>query len=329
MNKMIAYAVRPDELAAFEKFSKDLNIELTMVNENMSEENVHLAEGFEAVSILGNCDASAKNIETLAQGGTKYLASRSAGFNNVDTEAIKAHGLRFSNATYSEDCVSDFTVLHVLMAVRQMKKIMKRSEMQDFSLPGIQGKEMHNLTFGIVGTGRIGASTARKLSGFGGKIIAQDVYENESLKDILTYVSLDELLTTADVIILHAPLFDSTYHMLNKETLAKTKEGVIIVNTSRGELIDTKALIEALDSGHVSACGLDVVEGELGVFHVNHRNSNLTDHNLAYLRQHPNVVVSPHAAFYTDQAVSDMVEVALTSLTGFINDNESKWEIKL
>lgn len=326
--KIIAYAVRPDELDAFEKVSKQLNVDVKLVNESLSSSNVHLAKGYEAVSILGNCDASAENIETLAQGGTQFLASRSAGFNNVDMEAVRTQGLRFSNATYSADCVSDFTVMLVLMAVRRMKKIMKRVENQDYSLPGIQGREMHNLTFGIIGTGRIGASTIRKLQGFGGTLLGQDVYENESLKEMITYVSLDELYERSDVIILHAPLFDSTYHMLNDEAFAKMKDDVIVINTSRGELIDTDALIRALDSGKVSTCGLDVLEDELGIYHQNHRNSRLTHHQLAYLQNHPSVIISPHSAFYTDQAVYDMVEVSLSSLTMFMTHGRSDWEIQ-
>ncbi|CAM3651985.1 D-isomer specific 2-hydroxyacid dehydrogenase family protein [Erysipelothrix urinaevulpis] len=328
MKKIIAYAARPDELADFERFSKALNIEVELVYSSLSSENIHLAKGYEAVSILGNCDASKENIATLSELGCKYLASRSAGFNNVDMEAVREHGIKFSNATYSVDCVSDYTVMLTLMAVRRMKKVMKRMENQDFSLNNIQGREMHNLTFGIVGTGRIGASTARKLAGFGGKIIAQDVFENEGLKEFVTYVSIDELLETADVIILHAPLLESTHHLLNEETFAKTKKGLIVINTSRGELIDTNALIKYLDNGHISTCGFDVLEGELGVFHQDHRNTRLTDHNLAYLMNHQDVIVSPHSAFYTDQAVSDMVEVALTSLTSFLETGESKYEIK-
>ncbi len=328
MSKIIAFAVRPDEFEAFERFSKEMDIELTSVRESLSMDNVELTKGFEAVAFLGNCDLSRPVLEVLKANGVKYLASRSAGYNNVDMDAVKELGLRFSNASYSPHCVADFAVMMILMAVRKMKSIMKRVELNDYSLPGIQGKEMHNLTFGVIGTGRIGQVAARNLSGFGGRIIGYDVFENDAIKDVLEYVSLDTLLAEADVITLHAPLFDSTHHIINAENLAKTKPGVVIVNCARGELVDTKALIEYLDNGHIGAVGLDVLEGELGVFHVDHRLNNVVNHDLSVLQSYKNVIVSPHASFYTDQAVSDMVEVGLSSLTQFLANDESEFEIK-
>lgn len=328
MKKLIAYAVRPDEKAAFERFSAELELDITVVNEQLGMSNVHLSEGFEAVSFLGNCDLSAPVVECLHSLGVKYLASRSAGFNNVDLARVHALGMHFSNATYSPNCVADFAVMGILMSIRNMKAMMRRNDAHDYSLPGVQGKEMHNLTFGIIGTGRIGATTARNLSGFGGRIIGHDVYENGSIKDILEYVSLDTLLAEADVITLHAPLLESTTNLLNKETLAKTKKGVVIINAARSELIDIHALIEALDSGHVGACALDVFPHEIGIVHTDNRIKGVVNHELSILQHKSNVIVTPHAAFYTDQAVSDMVEVALRSLSSFMDDQTSKWEIK-
>lgn len=326
--KLIAYAVRPDELEAFARFSKELNIEVTMVKEQLGTANVDQAQGFEAVAFLGNCNVSKEIVETLNGYGVKYLASRSAGFNNVDMDAVRECGMHFSNATYSPNCVADFAVMLILMSIRKMKTTMKRLEAQDYSLPGLQGKEMHNLTFGVIGTGRIGAVTARNLSGFGGRIIAQDVYQNESIKDIVEYVELETLLKEADVITVHAPLLDSTHHLLNKETLALTKPGVVIVNCARAELMDTTALIESLEAGHIGALGLDVFPNEVGIVHTDNRLKTITNHELAILNSHKNVIVTPHSAFYTDQAVSDMVEVALRSLVSFMADGTSKWEIK-
>lgn len=326
--KIIAYAVRPDEQAAFTKFEKDLNLEITYVHESLNLSNVDQTQGFEAVTFLGNCDLSRSVVEKLAGHDVKFLASRSAGFNNVDMDAVKEFGLRFSNATYSPNCVSDFAVMMILMSLRNMKAIMKRTEIQDYSLPGIQGKEMHNLTFGIIGTGRIGCVTARNLSGFGGRIIGYDLYENDSIKDVLEYVSLDTLLKEADVITLHAPLLDSTHHIINETNLLKTKPGIVIVNCARGELVDTDALIKFVENGHIGGVGLDVLEGELGIFHSDHRLKTLSNHHLAILERHKNVIVTPHCAFYTDQAVSDMVEVALRSLVSFKTSATSDWEIK-
>lgn len=328
MTKIIAFAVRPDEMDAFNRFSKEMKLEVQIVQESLSKENVHLTKGYEAVTFLGNCDLSEGVLTELKNNGVKYLASRSAGFNNVDMSALKTLGLRFSNATYSPHCVADFAVMMILMSVRKMKSIMKRVELNDYSLPGIQGKEMHNLTFGVIGTGRIGQIAARNLSGFGGRIIGYDVYENDAIKDVLEYVPLDTLLAEADVITLHAPLFESTHHIINDLNLSKTKPGVVIVNCARGELIDTPALIKYIDNGHIGAVGLDVLEGELGIFHVDHKLNIVTNHELMLLQSYKNVIVSPHASFYTDQAVSDMVEVGLTSLDSFVKQDVSEYEIK-
>lgn len=326
--KIIAFAVRPDELDAIHAVSQALDIEVEMVNESLSMNNVARTKGYEAVAFLGNCDLSEAVVSSLHDNGVKYLASRSAGFNNVDMDAVRKYGLKFSNATYSPHCVADFAVMLTLMAIRKMKKIQRKTSIQDYSLRGIQGKEMHNLTFGIIGTGRIGQVTARNLSGFGGKIIGYDVYENEEIKDVLEYVDLDTLLKEADVISLHAPLFDSTHHIINDENLAKTKEGVVIINCARGELIDTNSLIKHIENGHIGAVGLDVLEGELGIFHNDRSYDTLDHHNLSILERFDNVVVSGHAAFYTDQAVYDMVEVGLKSLVSFMKENSSPWEIK-
>ncbi len=328
MTKIIAFAVRPDEFQAFERFAQAMNLDIQIVRESLSLDNVELTQGYEAVTFLGNCDLSKDVLNILKNQGVKYLASRSAGYNNVDMNAVKELGLRFSNASYSPHCVADFAVMMILMSIRKMKTIMKRVKNNDYSLPGLQGKEMHNLTIGVIGTGRIGQVTARNLSGFGGKIIGYDVYENDSIKDVLEYVSLDKLLKEADVITLHAPLFESTQHIINEENLQKTKKGVVIVNCARGELIDTSALIKYIDNGHIGAVGLDVLEGELGIFHVDHRLNHVANHELTLLQGYKNVTVSPHASFYTDQAVSDMVEVGLTSLDSFIKNGESSYEIK-
>lgn len=328
MTKIIAFASRPDEAEAFARFGKELGLELTLIKEPLGKNNVELTKGFEAVSILGNDDASEPVIKALAENDVKYLALRSAGYNNVDVKAAKTYGIRFSNATYSPNCVADFSVLHILMAIRKFKRIALRNNANDYSLVGNQGKELKNLTVGIIGTGRIGATVARDLSGFGCKIIGYDVYQNDSLKDILTYVSLDQLYAQADVITLHTPLFESNFHMLNSDAFAAMKDGVAIVNCARGELIDTEALIAALESGKVGAAGLDVLEGELGIFHANHSTDLVRNDHLAILEGFPNVTITPHIAFYTDQAVSDMVEVALRSLVSFVKDGQSNWEIK-
>ena len=328
MEKICIYNARNDEMEFFEKYAKELNVELKYVNEELNEETAALLKGYEACSVQGSNVVNRETLKAMHDNGVKYLALRSIGFNNVDQEAAKEYGIRFSNVSYSTSSVAEFTVMLMMMCLRKAESILRRTLAHDYSLNGIQGREMHNMTVGIVGAGRIGANVARILTGFGCKIVAYDVYENESLKDILEYVSFDELLKQSDVITLHAPLFDSNVHMINEEAISKMKDNVCIVNCGRGPLIDTKALINGVKSGKVSAVGLDTIEGELDIFQKDHHNAIMINDDMMVLKSLPNVIVTPHCSFYTDQAVSDMVENSLRSNISFLTKNESPWEIK-
>lgn len=325
--RIIAYSVRPDEHYGFRHFSEELGCEVTYVKERLSMDNVELAKGYEYVTILGNCTASREVLKELASYGVKYLASRSAGYNNIDTEAAKEYGIRFSNARYSPNCVADFTVMLMLMSIRRVKNALQRSACQDFTLRGIQGREMHNLTVGVIGTGRIGQTVINNLSGFGCKILAYDVYPNKALENKVEYVSLDEMYSRADMITLHSPLLESTHHLINEEAISKMKDNMIIINTARGELIDLDALIKGLRSGKIAGAGLDVIEGEVGIFHEDRRHDTVDHEGIALLKQMPNVVLTHHFAFYTDQAVNDMVECGLRSLYAFHQEEENPYEI--
>lgn len=325
---IIAYACRPDEQPGFDKFTKELNINVTYVKESLSLENVHLAEGFEGVTILGNCNAGKEVLEKLHDLGVKYLASRSAGYNNIDVETAKTLGIRISNATYSPNCVADFAVMLALMVNRRAIEVIKRNNAHDYSLPGLMGQELRNQTVGVIGTGRIGQAAIKNFSGFGCKILGYDMYPNDEMKQYIDYVDLDTLLEQSDIITLHTPLFESNYHLINKESISKMKNGVKIINTARGELIHTEDLIDGLKSGKIAGAGLDVLESELGIFHSDCRLTGINNDSLAILKQLKNVIVTNHVAFYTDQAVLDMVECGLKSLYNFITTNESQWEIK-
>ncbi len=326
--KIIAYAARPDEMPGFNHFTAELNLEITYVNQGLSLENAALTKGFEGVTILGNCTANKDVLEVLAANGVKFLASRSAGYNNIDVHAAKELGIRISNATYSPNSVAEFAVMLMLMLNRRVGAAMRRYVGDDYSLPGLMGKEIRNQTVGVIGTGRIGQTVIKNLSGFGCKILAFDLYPNEEMKQYVTYVSLETLFEQADVITLHAPLFDSNYHLINEKTIALMKTGVHIINTARGELINTADLIVGLESGKIGGAALDVLEDELGIFHSDCRIKGVNHHELAILKQKNNVIMTNHYAFYTDQAVFDMVECGLKSLIGFMTTGESQWEIK-
>lgn len=325
--RVVAYACRPDEAEAFKKFSKELKLDVTYVKESLSPENAHLSEGVEGVTILGNCNAQREVLEKLSKSGVKYLATRSAGFNNIDLEAAKELGIKVSNTKYSPNSVADFATMLALMLNRRVIESIKRSQGHDYTLGGLMGNELRNQVVGVIGTGAIGQVVVKNFTGFGCKILAYDLYPNEEMKKYVEYVDLDTLLSKSDIITLHAPLFDSNYHLINKENIAKMKDGVKIINTSRGELIDTTALIEGLKSGKIRGAGLDVIEHELGIFHSDCRFKGVNHDELSILKNLPNVILTPHFAFYTDQAVSDMVELGLKSLHSFLLNDNSPWQI--
>jgi D-lactate dehydrogenase len=326
--KITAFASRPDERSSFDLFEDKLGLEIKHVSSQLSLDVVDQAAGSEGVTILGNCDCSKPVLEALSKLGVKFVASRSAGYNNIDVEAAKSLNIKISNARYSPNCVADFAVMLGLMVTRKVINGLRRNIANDFSLPGLQGQEMKNLTVGVIGTGRIGQTVIKNYSGFGCKIIGYDVYENEDIKKYMDYVDLDYLLSNSDIITLHTPLFDSTYHIINKENIAKMKKGVKIINTARGELVDTQALIEGLKSKHIGGAGLDVLESEYGIFHSDCRMSGMVNDEIATLKALDNVVLTGHMAFYTDQAVEDMVYCGLNSLAQFSKTGTADFEIK-
>ncbi|GER67430.1 lactate dehydrogenase [Weizmannia acidilactici] len=328
MKKVVVYEPRPDEMPLFQKFADELGLDIKYVDGVLTPETAAEAKGAEGVTILGNYPVGQDTFKALSEAGVKYIGLRTAGYNNIDREAAKAYGIRFSNVTYSPYCVADFATMLILMCIRKAKQIFYRTNAQDFSLEGIQGREMRNLTVGIIGAGRIGSIVAKNLSGFGCRVIAYDIVERDELRGLLEYVTFDELLAESDVITLHTPLFESTYHMINRKTIAKMKDGACLINCARGAVVDTEALIAGIESGKIGAAGIDVLEGEEDIFHYDRRTDILGHRQLAVLRSFPNVIVTPHTAFYTDQAVSDMVELALRSLVSFIETGESSFEIK-
>lgn len=327
--KVLAYCVREDEMDGFIKFSEKFRHEITTIPESFAPETAYLAEGYDGITILGNCKANREALEVISSFGIKYMASRSAGINNIDLKACKELGIKVTNVpAYSPNSVSEFTIGLAITLTRKINAGIKRVGAQNFGLDGLIGTELRNSTVGVIGTGRIGFNVIKAFSGFGCKIIANDIYEDEEVKRYAEYKEIDELYTEADIITLHCPLFDENYHMINDETISKMKDGVIIINAARGGLIDTEALIIGLESGKVKAAALDTYESEAGIFHHDHTNSILQDNSLARLLQFPNVVVTPHCAFYTDEAVSNMVETALSNLKDFELSGTAKDEIE-
>ena len=327
--KLFVYSYRTfDEDVYFREFSKEYGVELGICHQGPSMENAHLAEGYDYISILTS-KINAALVRRFRELGVKMISTRTIGYDHIDLDAARACGMKVSNVTYSPECVADYTMLLILMSIRKMKRILQRAELNDFSLPGIQGGELHNFTVGVIGTGKIGQAVIRDLSGFGCKIYAYDVYRSESVKEYADYVeNVQEIYQKCDLITLHMPLFESNFHMIDESALSQMKDGVVLINTARGGLIDTKALIKGLESGKVGAAGLDVIEDEFGLYYKDLKAQCLRKHDLSILRAFPNVVVTPHMAFYTDQAVSDMVKNSILSCCLNERGEENPWEVK-
>lgn len=317
-----------DEKELFERFGRELNIELVLCPDAPDQENAALAKGSECIDILTS-RMTEDLLKVFADYGVKYVTTRTIGYDHVDVKAAKALGMTVANAPYGPCGVADYAVMLILMTIRKMKRILERTNIQDYTLKGIQGRELKDLTVGVIGTGRIGRTVLKDLSGFGCRLIAYDLYENEGVKaQGVPYVTLEEMWQQADVITLHAPLTDENHHMINKETISKMKDGVMIVNTARGGLIDSEALISGIESGKIGGAGLDVVENEFGLYYYDRKSDILNNRELAILRGFPNVTVSHHMAFYTDECVETVVRDSLLGCRYFVEGKENPWEVR-
>lgn len=329
--KIFAYALREyDEQPYFEQFCQEFGIEYGYTSEYPSIENAELARGYEAITIITN-PMYPEILEKFSEIGVKYIATRSIGYEHIDIECAHRLGMRISHVTYSPNSVANYTIMMMLMACRNMCYIMDKARLQDFSLKGKLGKELSLCTVGIVGTGKIGETVARHLSGFGCRLLAYDIYPKASVEQYAQYVDLDTLYRESDIVTLHVPGAKENYHMIDRDVFAKMKDGVILINAARGLLVDTEAMIEALESGKLGYAALDTIENEAGLYYLNREEDILANRDMAILKGFPNVMVSPHMAFYTGQAVSDMVGNAVKGLKLFMEgkkEDENPFEVR-
>ncbi len=288
-----------------------------------------LAAGAPAVCAFVNDTLDEVTLRHLASGGTKMIALRSAGFNNVDLAAARTLGLTVARVpAYSPHSVAEHAVALILTLNRKIHRAYIRVRDGNFSLDGLLGFDMHTRTAGVVGTGKIGAIVAKILSGFGCRILAYDVAQNPECVALgARYVTLDELWAQSDIVTLHAPLTSTTRHMIDAAAIAKMKPGVMIINTSRGALVDTAALIEGLKSRHVGFVGLDVYEEEEHLFFKDLSSHVITDDVFARLLTFPNVLVTAHQAFFTSEALTVISETTLRNVTAFERGERSGNEL--
>ncbi|MBD9675404.1 2-hydroxyacid dehydrogenase [Pseudomonas sp. PDM18] len=293
--------------------------ELHFQQAQLREDTVALAMGFEVVCPFVNDDLSRPVLEHLAAGGTKLIALRSAGYNHVDLAAAHALGLAVVRVpAYSPHAVAEHGVGLVLALCRHLHRAYNRTREGDFSLHGLTGFDLHGRTVGIIGSGQIGEVFARIMSGFGCNILAYDPYPNRAIEALGgRFVELDELLAQSDIISLHCPLNEATKHLINADSLQRMKRGAMLINTGRGALVDTPALIEALKSGQLGYLGLDVYEEEADIFFADRSDLPLQDDVLARLLTFPNVIITAHQAFLTREALAGIAQTTLANIAAW------------
>jgi D-lactate dehydrogenase len=302
-------------LKANEQFGHDL----TFFETRMNKHTAALGHGFEGISVFVNDDVCAACIAQLADGGTRIICTRSAGFNQINLKAAEEHGVTVARVpAYSPNAVSEFTVGLILTLGRKIHRAYNRVRENNFELDGLQGFEIRDKTIAVLGTGRIGAEVIKNLSGFGPRILAFDPYRNEEIEGLVEYVDdIKAIVSQADIITLHMPLTPETYHIIGTETLPHIKEGAMIVNTSRGALIDTAVVIEALKDGKVGSMAIDVYEEEGDLFFQDLSDRVVRDDVFSRLLTLPNVLVTGHQAFLTDRALLNIAEITLQNFSEF------------
>jgi D-specific alpha-keto acid dehydrogenase len=307
------YGCERHEAVLFRELAPRFAIVPTITAEPVSEANIELAFGNRCISVGHKARIANPTLLALSRAGVKYISTRSIGFNHIDVEYAESVGVTVGNVSYSPDSVADYTLMLMLMAVRNAKSIISRAGVHDYRLHEVHGRELRDMTVGVIGTGRIGAAVMARLRGFGSRILAYDTCPGAAAD----YVPLDELLKLSDLVTLHTPLNADTHHLLSQRRIEQMKHGAFVINTGRGPLIDTEALVAALESGNLGGAALDVVEGEEGIFYADRRNKPIESKPLLRLQQMPNVLISPHIAYYTDRALSDMVENSIINCLKF------------
>lgn len=313
------YGCEHDEAVLIQEIAGRLGVVATLTDADLSGSNVGLAHGTRCVSVSHKTRIAGSTLLALRRTGVRYISTRSVGRNHIDVEYAQSIGIRVENVAYSPDSVADYTLMLMLMAVRNAKSIFSRAQAHDYRLNEVRGRELRDMTVGVIGTGHVGAAVIQRLRGFGCRVLAYD----RCPKTPAEYVPLDQLLQQSQLVTLHTPLDADTHHLLDRQRLEQMRPGAFIINTARGSLIDTEALLAALESGRLGGVALDVLEGEEGLFYSDHRNSAIHNRLLLRLHQLPNVLITPHTAYHTDHALRDVIENTFINCLQF--EKRSAW----
>ena len=324
--KVAVYSAKQYDVESFSKVDKErFPIEYKFYDEKLTIDTISLAKGCEVVCVFVNDNVTKEVVDALYEAGVKLIALRCAGFNNVDLKACQDKLTVVRVPAYSPYAVAEHAMALLLTSVRRIHKAYNRTRDYNFALKGLTGFDFHGKTVGVVGTGKIGKIFANICNGFGMNILGYDKFESPDF--IGKYVDLDTLLAESDIISLHCPLTPETYHLLNRETLNKTKKGVTIVNTSRGSLIDAEDLLSSIKERQVGAVCLDVYEEESDLFFNDNSGHILNDDILARLISMPNVIVTSHQAFLTQEALMNIAETTSQNIVDFISGKKSPNEV--
>lgn len=323
------FDTKPYDRPSFDKYGERHGVNFKYFETKLNEDTVDLAQGFDGVCVFVNDTLNASVIDRLHEMGVNVLALRCAGFNNVDMKHAygKLHVLRVP--AYSPYAVAEHAMALLLTSIRRIHKAYIRTKDFNFSLSGLTGFDLHGKTVGIIGTGRIGRVFIDICRGFGMKVLAYDKFPSQDLEDgdRVKYVDLDTLLRSSDVISLHCPLTEETHHMINGEALDKCKKGVVIINTSRGALVDAEALLAGIKSRKVGAACLDVYEEESELFFEDNSGHIMEDDTLARLISMPNVMVTSHQAFLTEEALENIAETTVLNIVSFSYNKQCENEL--
>ena len=327
--KIAFFDTKPYDKPAFERFGEENGVTFKYFETKLNEDTVDLANGYDGVCVFVNDTVNAKVIDRLCELGVRTVALRCAGFNNVDMSYAfgKIHVLRVP--AYSPYAVAEHTMAILLTSIRRIHKAYIRTKDFNFSLSGMTGFDLHGKTVGVIGTGRIGRVFIDICRGFGMKVLAYDKFPAAGLDngETIRYVQPDELFEKSDIISLHCPLTEETYHIIDENALSKCKRGVVILNTSRGALVDAEALLAGIKSRKVGAACLDVYEEESDFFFEDFSGHILEDDTLARLISMPNVIVTSHQAFLTEEALSNIAETTVKNIVEFAKKGQCANEL--
>ena len=325
--KVAVYDFRPDEESYFEQFSKEFNLEILRIKDSPYEDTVDKSAGCQALSIITSTPVTASMLDRYKALGVRLISTRTIGYEHIDYKYAAKIGITVSNISYPPEGVAEYAIMMMLMALRKIKSLMYRNLGQDYTMRENCGRQLNELTVGVVGTGAIGSTVIKDLQGFGCRILACSRTRKPELEGLAEYTDLDTLLAESDVVTLHLSSSKDTWHIFNDDTFSKMKENSVIINTARGALIDNSALITALESGKLAAAALDVVDGDREIYYRDQKYRIALSHDMAILNEMPNVLMLSHMAFYTEEAVRAMVRNSLLSCHCFEENRPVPWQV--